>query len=71
MSKTKQQYSDEELLIAIRTEKDINPAILFLYQQHMESISSFIASKGGSRQDGEDIFQEVVVAFINIVRNNK
>jgi len=71
MQKKEQQFSDEELVRSIKTEKNINPAIQFLYQQHSESISSFIASKGGSTQDGEDIFQEAVVAFINIVQKDK
>jgi RNA polymerase sigma factor (sigma-70 family) len=71
MLKIVQKYSDEELVNTIKTQKDINPAILFLYQQHSESVSSFIGSKGGSIQDGEDIFQEVVVAFITIVKNDK
>jgi RNA polymerase sigma factor (sigma-70 family) len=71
MLKKTQLYSDAELVNAIKTEKDINPAIMSLYQQHSEAISSFIGSKGGSVQDGQDIFQEVVVAFINIVRNDK
>lgn len=69
MLKATSKYSDEELLEAIESGKDINPAIMYLYEQHSESISSFIASKGGSRQDGEDIFQETVVAFIKIVKN--
>lgn len=68
MLKATTKYSDEELVSAIRSEKGINEAILYLYQQYSESTSSFIASKGGSRQDGEDIFQETVVAFINIVQ---
>jgi RNA polymerase sigma factor (sigma-70 family) len=69
MLKATTRYSDEELLEAIELGKDINPAIMYLYQQYSESISSFIASKGGSKQDGEDIFQETVVAFIKIVKN--
>ena len=71
MLKVTRKYSDQELVNTIKTQKNIDPAILFLYQQHSESVSSFIASKGGSIQDGEDIFQEVVVAFIAIVTNDK
>ncbi|RYY15488.1 MAG: sigma-70 family RNA polymerase sigma factor [Chitinophagaceae bacterium] len=62
------KYSDEELVTAIRSGKNVNEAILYLYQQYSGSTSSFIASKGGSMQDGEDMFQETVVAFINIVK---
>jgi len=71
MPKAEQQFSDEELVDSIKRGKDINPPIHFLYRQHSEAISSFIASRGGSTQDGEDIFQEAVVAFINIIQNDK
>jgi RNA polymerase sigma factor (sigma-70 family) len=71
MLKQSLNYSDRELVNAIKTEKDINPAIRFIYQQYSQSVSSFITANGGSEQDGEDIFQEVVVAFINIIKNGK
>ena len=44
---------------------------MFLYQHHAEAVSSFIISRGGSKQDGEDIFQEAVVALIKLVKDGK
>jgi RNA polymerase sigma factor (sigma-70 family) len=71
MLKAVLKYSDQELVSTIESEKDINPAIMFLYQQHAEAVSSFIISRGGSKQDGEDIFQEAVVALIKLVKEGK
>lgn len=69
--KVVRKYDDNELLRAIKEERDTNDAILYLYEQHAEQTSSFIIGKGGTRQDGQDVFQEAVVALISIIRNDK
>jgi RNA polymerase sigma factor (sigma-70 family) len=69
--KAEDKYSDAELIEAISAGKDLNEAIRFLYRQHSEAISSFIIHYGGNEQDADDIFQETVVAFIDIVRKGK
>jgi DNA-directed RNA polymerase specialized sigma24 family protein len=69
--KAEGKYTDAELIAAIKDEKDLNKAILFLYQQYAESTSSFIIGYGGSRQDGEDVFQETVVSFIDTIKKGK
>ncbi len=61
------KYTDAELIAAIKDERQLNSAILFIYKKYAESTSAFIMSYGGSRQDAEDVFQDTVVAFINIV----
>jgi RNA polymerase sigma factor (sigma-70 family) len=69
--KAEEKYTDTELIAAIGDKSSLNKAILFLYQQYSQSTSSFIIHYGGSRQDAEDIFQETVVAFIEIVNKGK
>jgi RNA polymerase sigma factor (sigma-70 family) len=69
--KVADKYTDAELIIAIGDPKSLNKAILFLYQQYSESTSSFIMGYGGSRQDAEDVFQETVVSFIDVVKKGK
>jgi len=64
-------YSDAALLEAIRTRDQLNRAIYFIYQHYSSTISSFIIANNGSPQDGEDIFQETVVTFIDLVQHNK
>src|ERR1700759_5106716 len=65
------KYSDAELIAAINSPKDLNGAILFIYQQYSESTSSFIIHYGGSEQDADDVFQETVVSFIDIIKKGK
>jgi len=69
--KVAEKYTDPELIAAIGEPKDLNKAILFLYQQYSESTCSFIMGYGGSRQDAEDVFQETVVSFIDVVKKGK
>jgi len=65
------KYSDAELLAAIREEQDLNKAILYLYQQYAASTSSFIVQYGASEQDAEDVFQETVISFIDVVKKGR
>ncbi|MBS1664734.1 MAG: sigma-70 family RNA polymerase sigma factor [Bacteroidetes bacterium] len=69
--KVAERYTDAELISAISSEKDLNPAIHFLYQQYSGATRSFIMSYGGSEQDADDVFQETVVAFIDTVKKGK
>ena len=63
-------YADEELVQAIRQNQNLNKAISFIYQHHAEKISSFLINYGASQQQAEDVFQETVVAFIDIVKKD-
>lgn len=65
------KFSDEELTESIRTGKDREQAIKFIYKDNFETLSRFILNNSGNRQDAEDIFQEVVVNFIAAVQLNK
>jgi RNA polymerase sigma factor (sigma-70 family) len=61
-------YSDEELVAAIRDNKNLNNAIQFLYRNHAEKTSSFLIKYGANEQEAEDTFQETIIAFIDIVK---
>lgn len=69
--KAEDTYSDAELIAAISAGRDLNNAIRFIYQQYARAASSFILYHGGSEQDADDIFQETVVAFIDVVKKGK
>ena len=69
--KVEAQYDDVELIAAIGDQRELNTAIRFIYRQYGDYVSSFIMGYGGSRQDAEDVFQDTVVSFINIVTKGK
>jgi len=64
-------YSDEELLMAVSQGTELNQAILYIYKEYCEYVSSFIMKYGGSRQDAEDVFQDTVVAFTDLVKRGR
>jgi RNA polymerase sigma factor (sigma-70 family) len=66
-----EKYSDQELIAALGRKENSNQAILFIYKEFHSTISSFIIAKGGSQQDGEDVFQETVVTFMEVLKKNK
>ena len=65
------KYDDSELIAAINDKKSLDKAILYIYQNYSETVSSFITNNGGSQQDADDIFQETVVAFIDVAKKGK
>jgi len=69
--KVEGKFSDSELMVAICDKTQLNDAILSIYRQYSDLVSSFLISYGASEQDADDVFQETVIAFINIVQNDK
>jgi RNA polymerase sigma factor (sigma-70 family) len=69
--RAQEKYTDAELIAAISAGRDLNDAIRYLYRQYSQATSSFIIQLGGSEQDADDIFQETVVAFIEVVQKGK
>ena len=69
--RAEEKYTDAELIAAISAGRDLNGAIRYLYQQYSQATSSFIMLHGGNEQDADDIFQETVVAFIEVVQKGK
>lgn len=63
--------SDTGLIESLRSGKGMDEAIKAVYRDHFESLSWFVLNNSGNRQDAEDIFQEVVVSFIELVQKNK
>jgi RNA polymerase sigma factor (sigma-70 family) len=50
---------------------NLNDVIFYIYRQYADYIVFNVASMGGNLQDGEDIFQETVVIFIDLVQRRK
>lgn len=63
--------TDAELIGHLVDKTRQDAAIRFLYREHFELLSRYISSNSGSEQDAEDVFQEVVLAFIHLVQAGK
>ncbi|NOT52304.1 MAG: RNA polymerase sigma factor [Chitinophagaceae bacterium] len=62
---------DQELVENLQTGKRMDETIKAIYRNHFESLGWYIMNNSGTRQDAEDVFQEVVVTFIDLVQKNK
>ncbi len=64
-------YADHELLQVIREGRNLDPVLQFMYAQYYDLLKIHIIQNGGNEADAEDIFQEVLVSFIEIVKAGK
>lgn len=64
-------FPDSELVANLRAGTRMEETIKAIYRDHFESLAWYTMNNSGSRQDAEDVFQEVVVAFIDLVKKNK
>ena len=69
--KVEGKITDSELVLAISDKAQLNDAIHSIYRQYSDLVSSFLVNYGASQQDADDVFQETVIAFINIVQQGK
>ncbi|MCX6316605.1 MAG: sigma-70 family RNA polymerase sigma factor [Bacteroidetes bacterium] len=64
-------FSDQELVDNLKGGKRMDETIKAIYRSHFEGLSWYIMNNSGSQQDAEDVFQEVVVNFIDLVKKDK
>lgn len=63
--------TDAELLAKLRSGSRMDDAIKSLYRSYFDSLGWYVMNNNGSRQDAEDVFQDVVVSFIDLVQKDK
>src|SRR5664279_866548 len=64
-------YSDAELTQMIKNGDALDGVIKHLYRSHFRNANIYINQNSGNEADAEDIFQEVVVNFIQLVQKDK
>jgi RNA polymerase sigma factor (sigma-70 family) len=67
----KSSFSDAELVKAIKEEKNIDEAIEFIYREYYGLLESYVRKNSGTSDDAADIFQEVLLGFIELVKQEK
>lgn len=65
------KYSETELLAALKSSADIDNAVRYIYREYFEVLRKYTCQNSGSDEDAQDVFQEVVVAFISMVQQDK
>lgn len=71
MSGTKRalnSLTDTDLLAGIKTGKDLERAIRFVYQSYYRMLENYVLTNRGTQDDAADLIQEVMVTFIEMVQ---
>ena len=64
-------FPDSELVANLRSGNRMEESVRAIYRTHFDSLCWYVMNNSGSRQDAEDVFQEVVVCFIDLVQKDK
>ncbi len=64
-------YTDEELISILKNNHVDTEVVKYLYRNYFKILSLYVQQNSGTIQDAEDIFQEVIVAFINLIKEGK
>lgn len=64
-------FPDSELVTNLRSGQRMDETIKAIYRAYFETLSWYVMQNSGSREDAEDVFQEVVLAFIDLVQKDK
>ena len=66
------QPGDERIIELLKgNDTDMEAGLKILYRSYFSYLKNHILANSGSEQDAEDMFQEVIIAFVNSVRANK
>lgn len=71
MIKGAESYTDAEIIDNLSHNREVDLSLKYLYRSHYEFLGRYVVNNNGSWDDAQDIFQEVMVAFINLVRAGK
>ena len=63
--------ADAELVSNLKSGTQVEASIRAIYRMNFETLSRWIMQNSGSRQDAEDIFQEVFIRVVDTLRNNR
>lgn len=64
-------FSEREIVAGLRTGQDVGAIMRFLYARNFLSIKKLVSKKGGNTQDAEDLFQDTIIIFIEIVAKDQ
>jgi RNA polymerase sigma factor (sigma-70 family) len=67
------KYTDTELIEAIKSphNADLDKAIRYMYDTYYDMLKIYTCQNSGTDEDAQDVFQEVLVSFIDVVKKDK
>ena len=67
----RKDFTDQSLIRSLRSEANPDEAIRYLYRSQFRLTAAYIKQNSGTEEDAEDIFQELVLVFIEILKKDK
>jgi RNA polymerase sigma factor (sigma-70 family) len=67
----KKRYSDTELIQALVQPGSMDDAVTFIYATHYRFLAKVVTGNSGNEMDAEDVFQETLITFIQLVQHQK
>jgi RNA polymerase sigma factor (sigma-70 family) len=64
-------YSDAELLQDLRREAHTDRALRFIYREYYRMLEQVVLQNSGNQADAEDVIQEVLLVFVDMVRQGR
>lgn len=65
------RFSDQEVIESLRTEPNVSAVITYLYRENYKKVQTYILQNSGVEEDAQDIFQEMIVTFIELAKQGK
>jgi RNA polymerase sigma factor (sigma-70 family) len=64
-------FTDSSLIHALKSGTSTDDAIRHLYRTQYRMVSAYVRQNNGTDQDAEDVFQEVILVFIDVLKKEK
>ena len=64
-------FTDTALLQVLCSDENPDDAIRFLYRTQFDKTMAYIKQNNGTEEDAQDIFQELLLVFIELVKKDK
>jgi RNA polymerase sigma factor (sigma-70 family) len=69
--KISKEFTDFSLIETLKSDTNPDAAIRHLYRTQFSMTAAYIRQNSGTDEDAEDIFQEVVLVFIDVLKKGK
>jgi RNA polymerase sigma factor (sigma-70 family) len=69
--KISREFTDFSLIETLKSDANPDAAIRYLYRTQFSMTAAYIKQNSGTDEDAEDIFQEVVLVFIDVLKKDK
>jgi RNA polymerase sigma factor (sigma-70 family) len=66
-----QKFTDSGLIQALKSGENSDEAIRYLYRSQYGMTAAYIKQNSGTDQDAEDIFQELILVFIEVLKKDR